>query len=57
MLGYVKDEWTFSMLAFIKDKLHARLGPQLDTIVCMFAQEFYIQGNLFCQKAITTWKD
>jgi hypothetical protein len=57
VLGYVKDEWTFSMLAFTKDKLRNRLGPHLDTIICMFAQKFYIQGNLFNQKAITTWND
>jgi hypothetical protein len=45
------------MLAFIKDKLCNRLGPHLDTIVYMFAQEFYIQSNLFYQEAIRTWKD
>jgi hypothetical protein len=37
VLGYVKDEWTFSMLAFMKDKLHNKLGSHLDTIVRMFA--------------------
>ncbi len=57
MFGYVNDEWTCSMLAFIKDKLCNRLGPHLDTIVYMFAQEFYIQSNLFYQEAIRTWKD
>jgi len=38
MLGFVEDEWTFSMFAFMKDKMWNRLGLHLDTIVCMFAQ-------------------
>jgi hypothetical protein len=37
VLGYVKDELTFSTLAFMKDKLHNKLGLHLDTIVHMFA--------------------
>jgi hypothetical protein len=37
VLGYVKEERTFSTLAFMKDKLHNKLGPHLDTIVHMFA--------------------
>jgi hypothetical protein len=37
VLGYVKDERTFSLLAFMKDKLHNKLGLHLDTIVCIFA--------------------
>ncbi len=45
MLGFVKDERIFSMLAFMKDKLRTRLGLHLDTIVCMFAQKFYIQES------------
>ncbi|CAK9193019.1 unnamed protein product [Sphagnum troendelagicum] len=32
MLGFVEDEWTFSMFAFMKDKLRTRLGLHLDTI-------------------------
>jgi hypothetical protein len=39
MLGSVKDEQTFSTLAFMKDKFYNRLGLHLDTIVCMFAQK------------------
>ncbi len=45
ILGFVEDEWTFSMFAFMKDKLCTRLGLHLDTIVCMFAQKFYIQES------------
>jgi hypothetical protein len=57
ILGFVEDEWTLSMFAFLKDKLCNRLGLHLDTIVRMFAQEFCIQDNFHYQEAITTWKD
>jgi hypothetical protein len=38
MLGFIKDEWIFSMFAFMKDKLCNRLGLRLDTTIHMFAQ-------------------
>jgi hypothetical protein len=41
VFGFVEDEQTFSMLAFMKDKLCNKLGLCLDTNVRMFAQEFY----------------
>jgi hypothetical protein len=44
MLKFVENEWTFSMLAFMKDKL-CKLGLHLDTTVHMFAQEFYVQKS------------
>ncbi len=53
----IEDEQTFSTLTFMKDKLHNKLGLHLDTIVCMFAQEFYTQENFPYEEAITTWKD
>jgi hypothetical protein len=37
VLGYVKDEQTFSTLPFMKAKLQNKLGLHLDTIVHMFA--------------------
>jgi hypothetical protein len=37
ILRSMEDECTFSMLAFMKNKLHNRLGTNLDTIVRMFA--------------------
>jgi hypothetical protein len=57
MLGFVEDERTFFMHAFMKGKLHNRLGLHLDTITCMFAQEFYTQKNFLNQEAIAVWKD
>jgi len=57
MLGSIEDEQTFFMHAFMKDKLHNKLGLHLDTIVCMFAQEFFTQKKFPYQEAITVWKD
>ncbi len=57
MFKFVKNEWTFSMFAFMKDKLCNKLGLHLDTIVHMFAQEFYIQKSFPYQEAIIAWKD
>ncbi len=45
VLKSIEDERTSSTFAFMKDKLHNRLGPHLDTIVPMFAQEFYTQES------------
>jgi hypothetical protein len=42
VLGFIKDERTFSMLTFMKDKLCNMLGLHWDTTIRMFAQEFYI---------------
>jgi hypothetical protein len=53
----VEDEQFFFTLAFMKDKLHNRLGLHLDTTICMFPQEFYIQKSFPYQEAITAWKD
>jgi hypothetical protein len=57
MLKFVKDERTFSMLAFTKDKLCNKLGLHLDTTIHMFAQEFYVQESFPYQEVITAWKD
>ncbi len=45
------------MHAFMKDKLRNMLGLHLYTIVCMLAQEFYIQESFPYQEAIIVWKD
>ncbi len=53
----IEDEQTFSTFTFMKDKLRNRLGLHLDTIVCMFAQEFYTQENFPYEEAIIAWRD
>jgi hypothetical protein len=37
VLGKVEDEHIFSILGFMKSKLHNRLSSHLDTIVKMFS--------------------
>jgi hypothetical protein len=37
----MENECIFSMFTFMKDKLHNRLGPNVDIIFWMFPQEFY----------------
>ncbi len=56
-LEFVEEERTFSTHAFMKDKLHNRLGLHLDTTICMFAQKFYTQESFPYQEATTAWKD
>lgn len=36
VIGNVKDEWTFSTLAFMKSKLWNQLTRHLNIVVCMF---------------------
>ncbi len=57
VLESIEDEQTFSTLTFMKNKLRNRLSLHLDTIVRMFAHEFYIQENFPYEETITTWKD
>jgi hypothetical protein len=40
---FIEDEQTFATLAFMKNKLNNWSCPHLKTIVCIFAQKFYIQ--------------
>ncbi len=57
MFGSIEDEWTFSMLVFMKDKLCNKLCMHLDTIVYMFTKEIYIQESYPYQEVILAWKD
>jgi len=45
VLEPIEDEQTLSNFTFMKYKLRNRLSLHLDTVVRMFAQEFYIQEN------------
>jgi hypothetical protein len=54
---YVQDEHTFLTFIFMKDNIHNRLGPNLDTSIWMFAQKFDTHESFPYQDAITTWKD
>jgi hypothetical protein len=41
VLGFVKDEWCFSTMAFIKDKLRNRLSCHLDLCTWFYVQQLY----------------
>jgi hypothetical protein len=41
----------------MKDKFHNRLGPHLEMIVHMFAQNVFTQENFLYHEAITSWKE
>jgi hypothetical protein len=57
VFGSVEDERTFSMLGFMKSKLHNRLGRHLDTTVKMFSQPFYQQDTFPYNNAIAHWRE
>jgi hypothetical protein len=45
IMGFVKDEKTFSTLTSMETRLCNQLYEHLDLVVCMFAQPFYIVGT------------
>lgn len=42
VLGSVENEHTFSTMNFIKFKLHKWLTTNLDLVVCIYEQQFYM---------------
>jgi len=55
-LGSIKDEWTFSILAYIKKKLRNRFKVHLDMVIKMYAQKFYSLGTFSFYTAIRNWQ-
>ncbi len=55
IMGFVKDERTFSTLTFMKTRLWHRLCEHLDLLVRMFAQPFHIVNTFPYNDAIITW--
>jgi predicted glycosyltransferase len=45
VLKSIQDECAFFTIVFIKEKLQNWLNQHLDTIMCIFTQEFYTQKN------------
>jgi hypothetical protein len=52
VFGFVEDEQTFSMLAFMKDKLRNRLGLNLDTIVACLHKNFILKKASFIMRLL-----
>jgi hypothetical protein len=57
IMGFVKDEKTFSTLTFMKTRLWNRLCEHLDIVVRMFTQPFYIINTFPYDDAIITWPE
>jgi hypothetical protein len=57
IMGFVKNEKTFSTLTFMKTRLWNPLCEHLDMVVWMFAQPFYTIDTFPYDDAITTWTD
>ncbi len=55
IMGFVKNERTFSTLIFMKTRLWNRLCEHLGMVVMMFAQPFYTIDTFPYDDAITTW--
>lgn len=56
LVGSVEDERTFSNLAFIKNKLRNRLGANLDTIMKLYAQDFFTLESFPYGDAYDKWR-
>jgi hypothetical protein len=52
VFGFVQDEQTFSTLAFMKDKLHNRLGLHLDTNVACLRKNFILKKASFIMRLL-----
>ncbi len=52
MFGFIEDEQTFSMLAFMKDKLCNRLGLHLDTNVACLHKNFIFKKASFITRLL-----
>jgi hypothetical protein len=54
---YVKDEHNFFIIAIMKIKLCNELRQHLNTIICMFVQEFFTHENFPYHMATISWRD
>ncbi len=52
----MKDEWTFSTLAYIKNKLKIHLTMHLDMVIKMYAQKLYSLGTFLFYIIIWDWQ-
>jgi hypothetical protein len=55
VLGSVKDEWCFSAMAFIKNKLRNHLSCHLDLCTWFYVQQIYKLEDFPFEEAITFW--
>jgi hypothetical protein len=53
----VENERTFSILTFMKSKLHNQLARHLHIAIRMFTQDFFIKEKFLFQVTIMDWND
>jgi hypothetical protein len=56
ILGFVEDEWSFSTLPFMKNKVRNRLNTHLNLCVKMFWLTFFTLDNFLYDEAIASSK-
>ena len=56
ILGSIEDEYIFSTLSFMKDKLRNRLQTHLPMVVTMHGQTFFDINNFPYDQAYMEWK-
>jgi hypothetical protein len=57
VLGLVKDEHCFSLICFLKNKVHNHLNHHLQLVVVMYAQKFFTLDNFPYQVADDIWSN
>jgi hypothetical protein len=57
VLGSVQDEWTFSTVSFMKNKLRNRLSKNLELACAFKSQDFFILDNFPYDAAYDSWRD
>jgi hypothetical protein len=55
--GYIENECCFSLVSFLKNKLHNHLNPHLELLVVMYYQKFFTLENFPCQANYDLWTD
>jgi ABC-type arginine transport system ATPase subunit len=55
-LGSIENEWTFSNLIYIKNKLKNHLTMHLDMVIMMYAQKLYFLGTFSFYTTIQDWQ-
>jgi hypothetical protein len=57
VFGSIENECCFSLVSFLKNKLHNHLNPHLELLVVMYYQKFFTLENFPCQANYDLWTD
>ncbi len=53
----IENECCFSLVSFLKNKLHNHLNPHLELVVVMYYQKFFTLKNFPYQTSYDLWTD